>query len=74
MARNPDIIPYAGDASVLAHVMKTNLPGMVDTPAGRAQFEEMAFKVATCRWIDRASSDDLAHLADAWALINASAR
>ncbi len=58
-------IPYAGNAKILAHCLKSQL----SDGRNERSAEEAAFRVACCRPIDRASTEDAAHLADAWQIV-----
>lgn len=58
-------IRYTGDASILANCLKNAL---AREPNQRAA-EERAFKVATCRYMDRGNASDAQHLADAYKLL-----
>lgn len=58
-------IPYTGDASILANCLKSALA----SAPNQRDAEYRAFKVATCRRIDRTNPVDLQHLADAYKLL-----
>lgn len=65
------VVPYTGDASILANCLKHALE---HTPHDPHMAEERAFKVATCRYIDRTNANDVRHLADAYKLLSCDAR
>jgi hypothetical protein len=61
-----DLVPYTGDASLLARCLRMQL----ERGAPRAVAEWEAFKVACCRPFDPDNETDARHMADAWALID----
>ena len=59
------LIPYTGDASLLAHCLRASIAqgGAPDV------IEARAFKAATGRTYERTELEDARHMSDAWTII-----
>jgi len=64
-ANTDDLVRYEGDASILANCLRSAL----NTEPTREAAERRAFKVATCRHLNRQNAADARHLADAYKLL-----
>jgi len=60
-----NILPFTGDASILAHCLRSALKrGLLGADA-----EESAFRTACCRPMDRNRPEDVAHMEAAWKIV-----